>query len=84
MKTTILLLITRPAPLLTTPTKIVSMIIRMRRRWGAAGERVEPSYVILREVVRYSIRAIARHMLLLHLVCLLLGIKHHLLISPLC
>jgi hypothetical protein len=83
MKTTILLLITRPAPLLTTPTKIVSIIIRMRR-WGAAGERVEPSYVILREVVRYSIGAIARHMLLLHLVCLLLGIKHHLLISPLC
>jgi len=38
--------------------------------------------MILRKVVRGSIGSIARHVL--HLVRLLLGTEHHLLISPLC
>jgi|ERR1700683_3719477 hypothetical protein len=79
MKTTILL-ITRSAPRLTTPTETVSMIMPCRR--GAAWERVEPRYVILRKVIGSSIGTIAGHVL--HLVCLLLGTEHHLLISPLC
>lgn len=81
MEATILLLITRPAPLLPAPTKIVRGI---RMRWrGATWERAEPSHRILREVIWSSTRTIARHVLL-HLMCLLLGVEHHLLISPLC
>jgi hypothetical protein len=80
METTILLLIARPPPLLAASTEAVSMIIRRR---CAAWERVEPRKLILSKVIRGGIGAITRRHVL-HLMGLLLGIEHHLLISPLC
>jgi hypothetical protein len=82
METSILLLIARHAPRLAASTKTMSMVVRVRWRRCAARERVEPRNLILRKVIRSRIGAIAWHVL--HLVGLLLGSEHHLLISPLC
>jgi hypothetical protein len=77
------ILITRTTSLLATCTETVRMITRRWWRGCTAWERVESCQVILRKIVWGNIGSIARDMLLLHLVRLVLGIEHHLLISPL-